>query len=99
MRVPKFPAVLMACLIMAAGRLIESSYAQSAPDKLAPGDSTFAPERTKNEEKPLALDPVEVLGSRIHATEGVGGAFPVLTLDRIELERRGVTRLADIRWA
>lgn len=47
----------------------------------------------------LKLETVQVTGSRIRTLVGEQTALPVLTLDQIELERRGVTRLADIRWA
>ncbi|MBI2511741.1 MAG: TonB-dependent receptor [Opitutae bacterium] len=47
----------------------------------------------------VQLEEFQVTGSRIRTLVGEQTALPVLTLDRIELEHRGVTRLADIRWA
>jgi iron complex outermembrane receptor protein len=45
------------------------------------------------------LERVEVTGSRIRTLGAEATALPVFSLPQIELERRGVNRLADIRWA
>lgn len=45
------------------------------------------------------LDQVEVTGSRIHTLNADVTALPVFSLSQVQLEERGVERLADIRWA
>lgn len=45
------------------------------------------------------LEEIIVTGSRIRSFLGEITAVPVFSISRMELERRGVTRLADIRWA
>lgn len=50
-------------------------------------------------EEPTKLEAVEVTGSRIRTLGQEQGALPVFAIPQIELERRGVNRLADIRWA
>ncbi len=49
--------------------------------------------------KAVKLESYEVTGSRIRTLGQEQGALPVFTIPQIELERRGVSRLADIRWA
>src|SRR3954467_6740088 len=98
MHLPRCPAVLVLILSIAAIASFEGR-ARSVGDDPKADDSVSSAEAKKNEEKPVALDRVEVLGSRIHAVDGAETAFPVLVLNRVDLERRGVTRLADIRWA
>lgn len=56
------------------------------------------PAEATNEE-PVVLEKIEVTGSRIRTLVGEQTALPVLTLDQVQLEQRGVTRLSDIRWA
>jgi iron complex outermembrane receptor protein len=48
-----------------------------------------------DEKAPTQLDAIEVLGSRIKRTE-VETALPVITIERAELERTGLTQVADI---
>jgi iron complex outermembrane receptor protein len=52
------------------------------------------PDAAKKDEA-MTLDAVTVLGSRIKRTE-TETALPVLTIDRAELERTGLTQVADI---
>src|SRR5438445_131275 len=54
-----------------------------------------APDAAAKKEKALTLDVVTVLGSRIKRTE-TETALPVLVIDRAELERTGLTQVADI---
>lgn len=74
-------------------------HAQPAPASkpLKPAD-VVVPLEAKDA-APLELEKVEVTGSRIRTLVGEQTAVPVFALDKIELERRGVTRLADLRWA
>jgi iron complex outermembrane recepter protein len=87
---------LFAALLFAPGCL----FAQSTPE---PAQKKIPVEVTKAEEKPDAetvkLDKVEVTGSRIRTLNGEATAIPVFSIPQVELEHRGVTRLADIRWA
>lgn len=50
-------------------------------------------------DEPVVLEKVEVTGSRIRTLVGEQTVNPVFTLTQIELEQRGVSRLADLRWA
>src|SRR5690606_14558978 len=43
----------------------------------------------------MELEKVEVTGTRIRTLGGEATAIPVFSIARVELERRGVTRLAD----
>ena len=56
-------------------------------------------EAVTKEEEPVKLEAVEVTGTRIRTLGDEVAAIPVFSLPQIELERRGVTRLADIRLA
>jgi outer membrane receptor protein involved in Fe transport len=47
----------------------------------------------------VTLEKVTTTGSRIRTLVGEQPAMPVLSFDSVDLERRGVSRLADIRWA
>jgi len=72
------------------------------PGKLKPSEVAVAPAKEQEEKKDdgvVQLEKVEVTGSRIRTLVGEQTALPVFTIDQIELEHRGVTRLADIRWA
>ena len=62
-------------------------------------DSAIARKPEEKKDEPVKLESVEVTGSRIRTLVGEQTAIPVLTFDQIELEQRGVSRLADIRWA
>ena len=72
-----------------------------APEKKIP--VVAVPSETKtdvtDDTNPATLEKVEVTGSRIRSLNGEATALPVLTLTQVELEQRGVNRLADIRWA
>jgi outer membrane receptor protein involved in Fe transport len=55
--------------------------------------------RSATEEAAVELPTVEVTGSRLRSLVGEQPAMPVVSFDTEELARRGVSRLADIRWA
>ncbi|MCF3651581.1 TonB-dependent receptor plug domain-containing protein [Synoicihabitans lomoniglobus] len=63
--------------------------------------STPADEATRSEESAavVELQQVEVTGSRLRSLVGEQPAMPVITLGAEELSRRGMSRLADVRWA
>lgn len=50
-------------------------------------------------DEPVVLEKMEVTGTRLRTLGDEATAIPVFSLPQIELERRGVTRLADIRRA
>jgi outer membrane receptor for ferrienterochelin and colicin len=85
------------------------AFAQSAPkpvEKPATAPASAAEKVVPVEEKEqssdskaVKLQSFEVTGSRIRTLGEEQGALPVFTIPQIELERRGVSRLADIRWA
>ena len=58
-------------------------------------NTAYAQEAAAGSNDTMTLDAVTVLGSRIKRTE-VETALPVLTIDRQELERTGLTQVADI---
>lgn len=52
-----------------------------------------------DENVPVELEAFTVTGSRIRTLGQEAGPMAVFSIPQIELERRGVSRLADIRWA
>lgn len=73
-----------------------------APEKKIPVEAKPAADAAagkKPEADAVALEQFEVTGSRIRTLGAEATAVPVFSLSQIELERRGVSRLADIRWA
>lgn len=56
-------------------------------------------EQKAEDSKVVELEKVEVTGTRIRTLGDQVTAVPVFSIPEIELERRGVTRLADIRMA
>ena len=98
---------LAALSLGAAALLGRPAAAQTAPAPVSPAPAT-AEKKVVVEEKqttgdskdePMQLEQVEVTGSRIRSLNGEATALPVFTLTQVELEQRGVNRLADIRWA
>lgn len=94
-------------LIPAALLLPLLAFAQSAPKPVEKPAAPAAEEKSvpieKDESaadaKSVKLETYEVTGSRIRTLGQEQGALPVFTIPQIELERRGVSRLADVRWA
>jgi len=95
---------LFAGLLLISGWL----HAQTAPAPSAPQNPSATEtdarkqipvEATEKADEPVKLEAVEVTGTRIRTLGDEAAAIPVFTLPQIELERRGVTRLADIRLA
>jgi iron complex outermembrane recepter protein len=84
------------------------AFAQAAPrnagkDAQPPKQETkvvpVETEERAEDPKAVKLESYEVTGSRIRTLVQEQGALPVFTLTQVDLERRGVSRLADIRWA
>lgn len=74
-------------------------HSQIAPELPATLDENEKiPEKAVIDE-PTKLEAVEVTGSRIRTLGAEATVIPVFTIPQVELERRGVNRLADIRWA
>jgi iron complex outermembrane recepter protein len=98
------PRTIAALLLLAPA----TQYGQSAPapTRIPPESTVAQPNtavvtQTAGEEDPEAvkLQEFEVTGSRIRTLGGEATAVPVFAISQVELERRGVSRLADIRWA
>lgn len=47
----------------------------------------------------VTMEKFTTTGTRIRSLVGEQSAMPVLSIPQVELEQRGVTRLADVRWA
>ena len=98
-------AFLLVVALMPALPMRGETTTDETPNKLKPSDVAAVPAkegRKEPEEKKdelLQLDKVEVTGSRIPSLNGEATALPVFTMTQVELEQRGVNRLADIRWA
>ena len=77
--------------------------AQTAPAPVVekPASTKPVPVETKpvGESAPVKLETMEVTGTRLRTLGDEATVVPVFTLPQVELERRGVSRLADIRWA
>lgn len=71
----------------------------NVPRAAANGSNRPAGRVSKTEVGTVELDQYEVTGSRIRTLGAEAGPLPVFSIPQIELERRGVNRLADIRWA
>ena len=98
---------LSALVLGAAPLLVLPAAAQTttppSTDQAA-ADKKVVVEEKKSDAKPaddgtVQLEKVEVTGSRIRSLNGEATALPVFTMSQVELEQRGVNRLADIRWA
>jgi outer membrane receptor protein involved in Fe transport len=95
-----------ALLLGAATLLVLPAAAQTAaiPPSTRPAEEKKVvveekkPAEAINEE-PVVLEKIEVTGSRIRTLGDEATAIPVFSIPQVELERRGVTRLADIRRA
>ena len=93
-------ALLLTAALLSGHTAGAQTTAPAAPEKKPKStDVVVSLEQKEGEAKPLELAKVEVTGSRIRTLVGEQTALPVFTLDQVELERRGVTRLADVRWA
>ncbi|MBX3737206.1 MAG: TonB-dependent receptor plug domain-containing protein [Candidatus Didemnitutus sp.] len=80
------------------------AFAQAAPTTNAdPKDAKKIPieEAKPSDAAPDAvkLDQFEVTGTRLRTLGDEAAAVPVFSIPQVELERRGVSRLADVRWA
>lgn len=89
MATPIYRKLLASALVAAA-----SSSALLAQETTEPASTT-----TTSGDEVVELQQVEVTGSRLRSLVGEQPAMPVITFDTQELERRGLTRLADVRWA
>ena len=97
------PRTLIAAPLLAALLLSSPARAQNSPtpEQVTTPDAkdVTAKKKKTDEAETVSLEKVEVTGSRIRSLNGEATALPVFTLTQIELEQRGVNRLADIRWA
>jgi iron complex outermembrane receptor protein len=86
---------VFAGLLMLTGWL----HAQTPTESTRQKDKPIPVEPVAKDEQAIELEAIEVTGSRIRTLGQEATAVPVFTIPQIELERRGVNRLADIRWA
>ncbi len=93
---------LVALLVTAAllpGLTARGQTTEKTESKLKPADVVAPAKETKKEGEPVQLEKMEVTGTRLRTLGDQATAVPVFSIPQIELEHRGVTRLADIRWA
>ena len=91
-----------AALLLTQPALAQTTSAPVAPATAAPSKPVIVETKKTTDEKDsetLQLEKVEVTGSRIRTLGDEATAIPVFSIPQIQLEQRGVTRLADIRWA
>ncbi|MDR1010769.1 MAG: TonB-dependent receptor [Opitutaceae bacterium] len=74
---------------------LDAQTVNKAPESTAPA----APSAQNPDDEVVQLTPYEVTGSRIRTLVGEQTALPVFSMPQFELEQRGITRLADVRWA
>ncbi len=95
----KLTAVVLVTVASLSGLTTRGQTTAQPANQLKPAD-VAAPAKTEAKKgEPLELEKVEVTGSRLRTLGQEATAIAVYSIDHIELERRGVTRLADIRWA
>lgn len=95
-----FPAALLVLPVLAFAQTAPKPVEKaSAPAAVADKPVPVEEKQEKADAKAVELETYEVTGSRIRTLGQEQGALPVFTIPQIELERRGVSRLADIRWA
>lgn len=87
---------LLALPVFAFAQAAPKSGSAEEPAKKIPVEEKKA---AGDEPKTYQLEEFEVTGTRIRTLGQEQGAVPVFSLPQLELEHRGVTRLADIRWA
>lgn len=94
---------LVSGLLVAPGLAVlqtASLAAETKDDKVPDAAVVTSSDRSGDKDKDtLQLDTMAVTGSRIRTLNGEVTAAPVFTVSQLELQERGVSRLADIRWA
>ncbi|MBA4136439.1 MAG: hypothetical protein C0518_03895 [Opitutus sp.] len=93
-----FPAAVLLLPVFALAQVAPKPVEPPRPAETAPAVVALE-EKTDEQNAPVKLDSFDVTGTRIRTLGQEQGAIPVFSLPQIELERRGVTRVADIRWA
>jgi len=104
MRTTAHRYLLAASLWMTASLSAQTSSPNPGPaaapeTKLKPAAVEAPAKETKPEDTLIQLEKIAVTGTRLRTLGDQAAAVPVFTIPQIELEHRGVTRLADIRWA
>jgi outer membrane receptor protein involved in Fe transport len=89
--------LLVACLFAASSAFAQSTDTPADAAPSGPASSATTTDATGAVVNKMAS--VEVTGSRIRTLNAEVTPLPVFSLPQVELERRGVERLADIRWA
>lgn len=97
----KYSCTLAAALLLPV--ILLAQTAREVPPVPAPERDRPVPIETirseSTDEEAVKLERHEVTGTRIRTLGQEQGAIPVFAIPQIELERRGVSRVADIRWA
>lgn len=95
--------IFLAAVLLASPAAAQTVPAPSPAQPAPAADRKLAVEEKKAadpaKDAPLQLEKVEVTGSRLRTLGDQATAVPVFSIPQFELEHRGVTRLADIRWA
>lgn len=89
-------ALLFVLPVFALAQTMPQPGIEKEPTKKVPVEAV---KPTDSEAEAVKLEQFEVTGTRLRTLGDEATAVPVFTLPQIELERRGVSRLADIRWA
>jgi outer membrane receptor protein involved in Fe transport len=94
------PTALLLLPVFAFAQSVPQPVAKPVPpaateEKIVPVEAS----EKSAEPKAVQLQSYEVTGSRIRTLGQEAAALPVFTITQVELERRGVSRLADVRWA
>jgi iron complex outermembrane receptor protein len=76
-----------------------SAQTTPPPKELKPADVAAPAPEGKKDDEPIQLEKIEVTGTRLRTLGDQATAVPVFSIPQLEIEHRGVTRLADIRWA
>src|SRR5688572_14124230 len=95
------PSTLAALLLLAPTSLLAQSAPATSTTQTPPPPAPVPTEQVKvktaeEEDRAHELEEFEVTGSRIRTLGGEATAVPVFAIPQVELERRGVSRLADI---
>lgn len=93
--------LLAAALWLPIALQAQSTSTNPSPPSPREAERPIPVERTERtaDDEPVELERFEVTGTRIRTLGQEQGAIPVFAIPQIELERRGVSRVADIRWA
>lgn len=93
------PAALCLLPVLALAQVAPQPVESTPPAAPAQEVPVVTREAAEEPKDTVKLEQFEVTGTRIRTLGQEQGAIPVFSIPQIELERRGVSRVADIRWA